>query len=711
MHMADVVSENRSNVANGKESFEFEAEVPQVMSIIINSVYSSKELFLRELVSNASDALSKLLTQKEDLEKAGYPTVGTYDYKITIIPDAVNKTLIIKDNGIGMTKNDLMTFLGSIATSGTKKFREFLDKSKESQNELIGQFGLGFYSAFLVAERVDLRTKHPKDEGYLWSSCGAAGYSIEPADISEHGTTIILKLKEGEEEYLKEERLTDLIKKHSMFIRHKIVLCVPEKQEESKNENEVKEIDGEDNNNEDNNKNDNNNEDNRATEELKMVEKTINKEIPIWTQKIENIPEEDLKRFYKTLSDDYDDYLAVQSWHFEGMMDLRIMLFIPKRAKMNLFDGSNKQNKNIKLFNSNVFVTDDIKSDIVPEWMNFVVGAVSSSDFPMNVSREFLQGKAPLNLLKTKLPKCIAKMIEQLDATKFEAFYKEFSTNMKMAVRHYTDAKQDQFTKFLRYATNKDFNKNISLDEYLKMVPENSKQILVLTGLNKKEVENSLYLEAFKDKTVLLMPEAIDEIMLQGLRSYQGLDFQRISSEGVENNAAESNASFAKLKEFIEQQLKDLVERVEISSRFSEVPAMLLTTKYANSSAMESIIKSHPGSENNPMLMMMLQAKKIFEVNVENAVIKKINEMIENGDLETAKKYVKFLYDSALVGCGFILEDKGTFVKDLYKIFGEFVMNDKGDVLGADVLGADALNSASSAVVDDSKVEVVDEAN
>lgn len=651
-----------------QETYDFEADVPQVMSIIINSVYSSKELFLRELISNASDAISKLMTEKQKLEDAGYPTVPMCNYKIQVISNPKEKTLTIRDNGIGMTKADLKNFLGSIASSGTKKFREAFDKSKDKNiDALIGQFGLGFYSSFLVAERVDVLTKHPKDEGYVWSSNGSNTYSIAPYSLDEHGTSVILKLKDGEEEYLKADRLTDLIKKHNMYIKYKIVLVTekePEKKEskEGEVEGEVEEIKEE------------------TKEEKQVEEKVINNEIPVWTRKVEEIPEEDLRKFYKTLSNDYDDYAAVQSWHFEGMIDLKILLFIPKKARMNFFERNNEKNNNIKLFNSNVFVTDDLGKDVVPDWMNFVVGAVSSSDFPMNVSREFLQGKSTMNLLKNKLPKCIAEMIKKLerDSAAFDKFYKEFSSNIKLAVRQYTDTQQESFARFLRYYTNKDNKKMTSLEEYLERNPQ-SKQILILTGLNKREVENSLYLEGYQDREVLLMHEAVDEIMLQGLKTFQSIPFQMISSEGVLelNESPDTKAEDEKEEpkgdefiEFVKDLLKDKVEKVEYSTKFANLPGILLTTKYSSSSAMENIIKSHPGAESNPMMMMMMQTRKIFVLNPEHSLVNTIKNFISSGDKEGAKRYIMFVFNSALLGLGFSMEDKPLFVKRLYEIIG-----------------------------------------
>lgn len=674
------VEENATNILKEQlkgeaETFDFEAEVPQVMSLIINSVYSSKEMFLRELISNASDAISKLKSKKNELDSQGYTTANIGSYKIQIIPDKVNNTLTIKDNGIGMTKSDLISFLGSIASSGTKKFKEFLNakSDKSSLDSLIGQFGLGFYSAFLVAERVDVITKSPMDEGYLWSSNGGNSYEIRKCDVGDmqHGTSIVLTLKKGEEEYLESSKIISLIKKHSLYIKYPIAVLV-EKEEEEKEEKEdapVEEV------KEDENEPKIEPESTGSVKKIKKVveEQVVNTEVPVWNKKIEEVPEEDLKKFYKSISNDYDDYAAVQSWHFEGMIDLKILLFIPKRAKLGFFEQNPEKNRNIKVFNSNVFVTDDLGKDVVPDWANFVVGAVSSSDFPMNISREFLQGKAALNLLKTKLPKCIAEMIKKLekDTEKYNSFYKEFSQNIKLAVRHYTDAQQETFAKFLRYTTNQDNNTPISLDEYLAKVGEDQKQILFLTGLSKKDVETSLCLEAFKDRLVLLMPEAVDEIMLQGLKKYKGFDLQNISMEGVDSVtpvSEETKKEYEKFTEKIKELIKDKVDSVVVSNRFASVPASILTTKYGNSSTMENILKAQPGVENNPMLMMMLKSKKIFEINIDSPVIQQLKKMFDEGKDEQVSTYVNFLYNAALIGSGFTLDDKSTFIKDLYSI-------------------------------------------
>lgn len=671
--------ENMSNVNNVNvggekaEKYDFEADIPQVMSLVINNVYSSKELFVRELVSNASDALSKMMTNKSTLDKE-YETEATCNYKIQIILDEENKTITIRDNGIGMTHAELKAFLGSIASSGTKKFREALSSNAGSNvDSLIGRFGLGFYSAFLVADRVDVITKSVKDDAYLWSSDGTTSYTIEKYEgelFAKHGTSVILRLEAGEEVYLQASKITELVKKHSLLVRYPVSLITTEKVEKKDNEKDNdKEVAGE-------------TEVEEVVEEVKeeaektpltrQVEKVISSDISIWTKKVEEIPEEDLKSFYKATFKDYDDYAAVQSWHFEGIIDLKILLFIPKRAKMSIFD-QNTKNDNIKIYNNSVFVMDNLDNNIVPEWMSFVYGIVSSNNFPMNISREFLQGSSAMNLLKNKLPKCISEMINKMmnNSSLFDAFYNEFSSNIKLAIKSMTGPQQETWAKFLRYPTNK--RENVSLEKYLENAPQDCKQILLLTGLSMDEVRNSIYLEAFKNEEVLLMHEAVDEVMLQGFKTFRDIPLQMISSEGCINNTVE-NEDYKSLVEFINTALKNKIERVELSNRFEAVPAILLTSKYAYSSTMENMLKSHPGAQKNPMFNMMMGSKKILEININNPIINKLKDIIST-DNDKATKYINFIYNSALLSCGFSIENKTEFIKDVYGILGEALNN------------------------------------
>ncbi|CAG2100734.1 unnamed protein product [Medioppia subpectinata] len=531
----------------------FGVEVPQLMSMFVNSVYSSKDLFLREAISNASDAITKMYESKASLDADGYKT-------IEVIPDVKNNCLIIRDNGIGMTKEDLKNYLGSIAASGTGKFRELMNSTnKQKMEDLIGQFGLGFYSLFLVADRVDVITKNPRDSSYLWTS---EEYEFDGL----HGTSIVLHLKEGEGEFLKTDVLTKLIKKHSMYIRYPIALHV-EKEIEVAEEEEKPKVDEEE----------------EAPNNDNQPEVTEVKE------------DAEVKKTKKKITEMQIINSDISVWK--------------KKAKMSFFEKPTEKATNFKIYNNNVFITDSLPRDIVPEWMSFVVGAVTSSDFSLNISREFLQ------------------------------------------VRETSDNIQKTFAQFLMYPTNKD-SKLTSLDGYCKQIDESDKQILYLTGLNQKDVENSLYLDAFKDRTVLLMSDASDEIMLQGFKNYNGLTFQNISAEGVDMVSSDVDTTFDEFGEYCQKLLENSTEKVIFSKRFQTVPASILTTKHSHSSTMEAIMRSHPNAENDLMMQMMLKSKKIFEMNSGNIFVNNLKALYDEKKLKKVDEYVKFLYDATAVGCG-----------------------------------------------------------
>ncbi|ORD93773.1 HSP82 [Enterospora canceri] len=655
------MSEAIRNENKKPEKHEFGVEVPQLMSMFINSVYSSKDLFLREAVSNASDACKKLFDSKAQFDKEGYETVAYNALKIEIVPDKDNRTLVIRDNGIGMTKDDLRNYLGSIAASGTALFREMQNKAGAQVDDLIGQFGLGFYSLFLVAQRVDVVTKSPRDSAYVWSSDGSSGYTIEECDSfdGKHGTAIYLRLKDGEDEFLDSNRLIELVKKHSMYIRYPIAVECEKKPEKKEKENgDVEEVE----------------EVKDKVDEIKEKEmKIANSDVEVWNKKISDIPEEDLKKFYKQISGDYDDYLAAESFHLEGIVGVKVLLFIPKRQRMNFFQKQDEKARNIQIYNSSVFITDVLPRDVVPEWMGFVVGAVSSSDFSLNISREFLQGKTALKILRTRLPKCIATMIKNLSQENFDKFVVEFSRNLKLAVKDTTDQVQTSFAQFLRYPTNQNPSEKISLNEYCNRIGKEEKQILVQTALTQKEAETSIYLDGFKDRTVLLMGDPFDEIMLQGYRSHNGLEFQNIAKEGVlgedgTETKAEEFDGYADFSKEIVRILEKQVEKVIVSKRFKGVPASILITKYGYTPTMETILKANSSTEHNMMLQMLDGQKKIVEINPENRFIQKIKGEFDKKNATKVEEYVRFLWQSTAIGCGFPVEDKNGFIRTMYEL-------------------------------------------
>ncbi|EOB12779.1 Heat shock protein HSP 90-alpha 1 [Nosema bombycis CQ1] len=675
-----------------KEQFQFDVDTNQLMDIIIKSVYSSNEIFLRELISNSNDACDKLKTMYMDLSEKGFKVDNASSLEIEIIPDLVNKTLTIKDNGIGMKKSDLISFIGTIANSGTRKFKEALEQKSESTDisHLIGQFGVGFYSSYLVAEQVDIVTRHPEDGAYLWSSNGRDTYSIsdyEGEDFN-HGTSVILYMKEGNEEYLQSKRLIELVKKHSNFILYPISVY-------EEKEREVK-VDGDDQPKDDEAKEEPKDDqepkepkdtdepkieevtekDNIVMKKEKYIEKTkINTDRPLWERKLKDVSEEDLTSFYKNISGDWDSFLAVDQWTVEGMLTLKLLLFIPKRSRMDFFGGKNKKNKNIKLYCNNVFVTDDF-GDNIPEWMNFVVGVVASSDISMNVSRELIQGSSLMKLVKKTLPQKVLDMINKLsnDQEKYSSFYNEFGNCLKLAVMEAQDNQREKFVNTLRYSTNK--NENISFKKYLENMPEKQKQIYVLTGLNKESCINNPFLESFKDYEVILMDDPMDEVMLRNLKNYQEKPIQRITSEGVELPEEDKEKNDELIKEFeslnnkIKEILGNEVEKVIINNRLGEVPCVISTTKYSNSNVMESIMSSQLVAEKNPLAAMTALSKKIFEINPNHGITKGLRKLLENNEEEKLKDTVSLLFQTTQINCGFVMKDPSTYCKMVYKQLG-----------------------------------------
>jgi molecular chaperone HtpG len=655
-----------------KEQYEFDVNTSQLMDIIIKSVYSSSEIFLRELISNSSDACDKLRSLYLDLQEQKLVTDNPSALEIQIIPDLINKTLTIKDNGIGMKKSDLINFIGTIASSGTRKFKEALEKKEGNSTDisnLIGQFGLGFYSSYLVADKVDIITKHPQDEAFVWSSNGKASYTIEKyeGEAFNHGTSVVLYIKEGNEEYLESKKIISLIKKHSQFVLYPIYVYEEKEVEVKEEDTEEKKDESEEPQVEEVKE--------KEIKKQKVLEKTkINTDRPLWEKNIKNVPEEEITSFYKSISGDWDNYLAVDSWTIDGMLTLKLLLFIPKRSRMDMFGGKNKKPRNIKLYANNVFVTDDF-GDNIPEWMNFVVGVVASNDISMNVSRELIQGHNVMKLVKKTLPQKVLDMINKLsrDEEKYATFYKEFGNCLKLAVSDCNDSQQEKLVNCLRYTTSKSEDKLRSFSEYVDNMKENQNQIYVLTGLSKDQVVNNPCLEAFKDYEIIFMHDPMDEVMLRGLKKYKGKTVQRITSEGVEipeeanKGKEEIEKEFGPVVTKIKEILSNDVEKVVVNLRLGSVPSIISTTKYSNSAAMESIMKSQLVAETNPLAALAATSKKIFEINPHHPIVLKMKGYLENGNEEEFKETTELLFNTMLINCGFLLPDSGKYCKTIYK--------------------------------------------
>ena len=516
-------------------SYKFDADIKQLMGLIINSFYSNKEVFLRELISNASDALDKVRYQSiSDPELAGMEVEP--DFKIQIIPDKNTKTLTLIDTGIGLTEEEMIKNLGTIARSGTKRFMEALNQGADIS--MIGQFGVGFYSAYLVADKVTVVSKsNVSDDQYVWESTAGGFFNVmkddDPnTDKLTRGTKIILHLKPECLEFLEEKKLKDLVTKHSEFISYPIELYVEkttekevtddeaeeeEEEEEKKDEEKKEEENKEEENKEEDKKDDEIKEEKEEKEEKKddleiqeekpeKKKKTkkikevsheferVNKVKPIWLRKADEIKPEEYANFYKSISNDWEEHLAVKLFAVEGQLEFKAIIFIPKRAPMDLFEQKKKKSS-IKLYVKRVFIMDDCE-ELLPDYLGFIKGVVDSEDLPLNISREHLQQSKILKIIRRNLVKKCIELIKEVSENdeNWKKFYEQFSKNLKLGI-HEDSTNREKLSKFLRYHSNKSGEDLISLTEYVERMKENQKEIYFITGENKKQIEKSPFIE------------------------------------------------------------------------------------------------------------------------------------------------------------------------------------------------------------------------
>lgn len=646
-----------------KTTHEFQAETKELLNLMIHSIYTNHEIFLRELISNASDAIDKLhfasLQNRDILE-------GNEDYEIFLVPDKDSHTLTISDNGLGMTKEEVIENLGTIAKSGTKAFLEQLQKAKEdnaeiTDKELIGQFGVGFYSAFMVAEKVTVVTRKAGETAAVrWESTGDGSYTIEECEKESRGTNITITLgkefygDEAEENFLDTWNLQNLVKKYSDYVRYPIKMNI--ETQETPRDDEGKPIEG--------------------AEPITKVElKTLNSMQPLWTKNKNDIKDEEYKEFIKNQFHEWEEPMEVFHNKAEGNVEYTSLLYIPAKAPFNLYHADYEPG--LQLYSRHVFIMDKCK-DLLPNYLGFVKGLVDSPDLSLNISRELLQQSRELKNIGKNLEKTILKSLERMlknDREKYEKFWAEYGKSLKIGIYNsmYTGSSVvDKLKELLLFASSKD-GKEISLKEYVGRMAEGQKKIYYATGTDRNTIEKLPQMELLRDKglEVLYLLDPVDEFAIETIRKYDDKEFQSISrgdldlddaeSKEVKKEAEEIAKTNDQLVKDIKEALGDRVSEVKISSRLKSSAVCLVADAMGPSLSMEHTF----ASMDNPMF----KAKRILELNPKHDLFAKLQILHANGkDNAEFKDYCDLLYTQALIIEGIMPENPVDFADKVAKL-------------------------------------------
>ena len=634
-----------------KETKEFQTESKELLNLMVNSIYSNNEIFLRELISNASDAIDKYkftaLKSEGNLEQR--------DYQIFISCDKDAHTLTIKDNGIGMSKEDLENNLGTIARSGSKDFVAKFKEAKESENmNIIGQFGVGFYSAFMVASKIEVLTKKANEQAYLFTSDGVDTYTIEDAESNEEGTSITLYLKEDTEDekysrFLEQYEIQDLVRKYSDYIRYPIKMNV--KTTKPKLDEEGKEIEGQ-------------------TEEV-IEERTLNSMVPLWKKNKKDVTDEELASFYKDKFGEWEDPFTSLFINVDGMISYNALIFIPSHAPYNLY--SENYEKGLDLYAKGVFIKEKCK-ELVPDYLKFIKGLVDSDDFSLNISREILQNSPMLRRIQDNIESKVINKLKDIKNDNFDKyleFYKIYGDNLKYGI-YSSYGSKTELLKDLILFNSLNSEKMISLKDYKDSIKEDQKVIYYATGKSLASIKLLPQIEKFKKDgiDVLLLDHNIDEFALQMMREYDGLSFKSISEENKQElNEEEKNKidqlviDNKRLIDDLNEALKGKVDEVSFSTRLVESP-VCITTKDGLSLNMEHVLNEEQQAASIDE-SERVKARKVLEINPDHQLFKAIASL---NDDEKIKKYGSLLYEEAMMLEGYDVKDKNEFVKTLNEL-------------------------------------------